>query len=737
MADRFEPLYDAAEMRAAEERYPGYPDTVPELMERAGAAVAREAMLAYPAARRFACVCGGGSNGGDGRVAARVLREAGHVADETEDDLDSYDVIVDALFGTGFQGAPRAEAVDLIQRINAASPPVVSVDLPSGVDASTGEIAGAAVDADLTVTFHAPKVGLAVSPGRMRAGRVVVADIGLDHGPTRIRRATPALLEAVPRRRLGDTKYTAGAVLVVGGEPGMTSAACLTARAAFRADAGYVTLAVPADALPVAETLALEPVKVGWRDETALESLLELAERVGAIAIGPGLGRSESRRALVRELLLRSDLPTVVDADALYELAPFERMSPTVLTPHAGELARLLGVESSWVDAHRLAVAGQAAELFGAVVLLKGADTIVACARGRPGRLRPRASVARDRRHGRRPHRRARVVPGEGPRARAGRDVCGGCARAGRTTRPAPGRPRRERPPGHPPGRPRSLRTRLRENASVERSSFTLDLGAIRRNAATLAKAAGGAELWAVVKAEGYGHGAVDVSKAALEAGASALCVATLPEALHLRAALRNARIVVMGPVSEREMGEARVARLELVAAAEDSIPEGVRVHLKVDTGMGRWGLSELPSASRDVVGLMSHLASAESDPVFTHLQIERFKEATAGSGSLTRHVANSAATIRYAEARFDAVRCGIALYGISPFGGDPADDDLVPALRWESYLALVKQLDPGESTGYGRKFVADRPTWIGIVPVGYADGFRRDMTGTQVLVEG
>ena len=160
-------------------------------------------------------------------------------------------------------------------------------------------------------------------------------------------------------------------------------------------------------------------------------------------------------------------------------------------------------------------------------------------------------------------------------------------------------------------------------------------------------------------------------------------------------------------------------------------------MHLKIDTGMGRWGLSELPSASRDVVGLMSHLASAESDPVFTHLQIERFKEATAGSGSLTRHVANSAATIRYAEARFDAVRCGIALYGISPFGGDPADDDLVPALRWESYLALVKQLDPGESTGYGRKFVADRPTWIGIVPVGYADGFRRDMTGTDVLVEG
>lgn len=272
--------------------------------------------------------------------------------------------------------------------------------------------------------------------------------------------------------------------------------------------------------------------------------------------------------------------------------------------------------------------------------------------------------------------------------------------------------------------------------APVERSCFTLDLGAIRRNAETLLRAAGGAELWAVVKADGYGHGAVDVSKAAVDAGATALCVATLPEALHLRAALRNARIIVMGPVSDREIGEARVARLELVAA-DGRIPEGVKVHLKIDTGMGRWGLSEIPAPTRDVVGVMSHLASAEADPAFTQLQVDRFREATAQLGSLTRHVANSAATLRYAEARFDAVRCGIALYGISPFAADPAEEELVPALRWESYVALVKRLEPGESTGYGRRFVADRATWIGVVPVGYADGFRRDMTGTEVLVEG
>jgi alanine racemase len=270
----------------------------------------------------------------------------------------------------------------------------------------------------------------------------------------------------------------------------------------------------------------------------------------------------------------------------------------------------------------------------------------------------------------------------------------------------------------------------------VERSCFTIDLGAIRRNAETLLRAAGGAELWAVVKAEGYGHGAVDVSRAALEAGASALCVATLPEALHLRAGLRDARIVVMGPVSDREVGEARVAHLELVSA-DGRIPEGVRLHVKLDTGMGRWGLAELAAPSRDVVGIMSHLASAESDPEFTRTQIERFREATAPYASLTRHLANSAATLRYEDSRFDAVRCGIALYGISPFGTDPAADGLEPALRWESYLALVKQLQPGESTGYGRTFVAGDPTWIGIVPVGYADGFRRDMTGTEVLVDG
>jgi alanine racemase len=268
----------------------------------------------------------------------------------------------------------------------------------------------------------------------------------------------------------------------------------------------------------------------------------------------------------------------------------------------------------------------------------------------------------------------------------------------------------------------------------MHRSELTIDLGAVRRNTRRLLEALEGAALWAVVKANGYGHGAVDVAGATLGAGASALCVATVAEGLELRDEFAGVRILVMGPSAGREIALAREAELEL-AVWEPPVPEGVRVHLKLDTGMGRWGLSELPEPSAGVVGLMTHLATADSDPAFAREQAARFAEATAPYSHLVRHAANSAAALRLAEARFDAARCGIALYGLSPFGGEPADDGLEPALRWESRLAQVKRLRAGESTGYGRRFVAEADTWIGIVPVGYADGFRRDMTGTEVAI--
>jgi alanine racemase len=269
----------------------------------------------------------------------------------------------------------------------------------------------------------------------------------------------------------------------------------------------------------------------------------------------------------------------------------------------------------------------------------------------------------------------------------------------------------------------------------VARSEITVDLGALRRNARVLLDALAGSELWAVVKADGYGHGAIDVAGAALRAGASALCLATVPEALALRSAFPDARLIVLGPTPDPEIASARDARLELVVADERPLPEGVLIHLKLDTGMGRWGLSELPAPQAQVVGLMSHLATADGDLAFAERQIERFREATAPYSGYVRHLANSAAALKLPSARFDAARCGIALYGLSPFGGDPADDGLEPVLSWRSELAQVKRLEPGESTGYGRRFVAERPTWIGIVPVGYGDGFRRDLTGTLIRV--
>lgn len=268
------------------------------------------------------------------------------------------------------------------------------------------------------------------------------------------------------------------------------------------------------------------------------------------------------------------------------------------------------------------------------------------------------------------------------------------------------------------------------------RSAIRIDLGALRRNARRLIEALQGAELWAVVKADGYGHGAVDAARAALEAGASVLCVVTVREAVALRNQFREARILVMGPVEEDDLHAAREARLEL-AVGGGAIPEGLPVHLKLDTGMGRYGYQELPEPTDNVVGLMTHLATADTDTVFAERQLEAFREAAGRYPKLLCHAANSAAALRIPAARFDAARCGVALYGLSPFGSDPADDGLEAVLSWRSRLAQVKRLHPGESTGYGRRYVAGEHTWIGLVPVGYGDGFRRDLTGTEVLVAG
>jgi NAD(P)H-hydrate epimerase len=359
-----EPLYTSDEMKAAEAGH-----DVPTLMERAGRAVAEEALRSFPDARRFSLFAGGGANGGDGRIAARILIEE-HGLEQVDD---GADLVIDALLGTGMRGAPREDAAATIERINADGAPVLAVDIPSGVNASTGEVEGPAVDADVTVTMHGRKVGLAVAPGRFFAGDVIVVDIGLDPRETGHELVTRDILERIPRKRDPVNKYSAGSVLVVGGAPGTSGAAALAARAAFRADAGYVAIAAPAEVLPTLETLVVEAVK------RPLEDASVAAERASALALGPGLGREQ--KPLVRKLLEETSLPAVVDADALHELEPFQRGGATVLTPHSGELGRLIGEASGWVDAHRLEALARAVERFGCVVLLKGADTLI----GAPG----------------------------------------------------------------------------------------------------------------------------------------------------------------------------------------------------------------------------------------------------------------------------------------------------------------------------------------------------------------
>lgn len=298
---------------------------------------------------------------------------------------------------------------------------------------------------------------------------------------------------------------------------------------------------------------------------------------------------------------------------------------------------------------------------------------------------------------------------------------------------------------------------------SDARSTATIDLPAIRHNAARLARAAGGAQLMAVVKANGYGHGAVACARAAVDGGAASLAVASVEEAEELRLGGASAPILIMSPLSGSGFERALAAACEVVvgdsagvqgmAAAARGRP--ARVHVEVDTGMGRLGVAPdsalaLAEAARDagleVVGLMTHFATADEregpEAAFMREQLVRFRQLVpafrqAFPGILV-HAANSAATLRDPDAAFDMVRCGIALYGCSPFGTDPVYDDLVPAMRWTSRLAQVKPFTSRMSAGYGRTWRAARGTWVGIVPVGYADGFSRDLSNNdEVLVGG
>ena len=415
-----DPLYEAAEMRAVdawaiEQR--GVPSL--DLMERAGEGLAR-VTAAVAGEGPIRVVVGKGNNGGDGLVVARLLRIDGYEVDvlaagdpaELRGDalanlerlpgappepfaperLAGSGGVVDALLGTGFSGAPREPVASAIAAINAQQAPVVACDVPSGVDASTGEVEGEAVRAVATATFHASKVGLHVHPGKAHSGRVEVVGIGVPRGAPgaeRVGLISERVLDLFPHRGQEGSKFTSGVLVVAGGSLGLTGAPTMAARSAQRAGAGYVQVAVPASIQPSIDLRLLEqmsrglPDADGFHTPAGVEVVEEMAQRAGAVALGPGLGRAESAQDFARGVASRVQTPLLVDADGLNAHAGRlellrERSAPTVLTPHEGELGRLLERPSSEIAAHRLAAVREAAERSGAVVLLKGDDTLVA-----------------------------------------------------------------------------------------------------------------------------------------------------------------------------------------------------------------------------------------------------------------------------------------------------------------------------------------------------------------------
>ncbi len=436
--DWLTPLLDAETMRgidrwAIEERGVAGLD----LMERAGAGVARAVERVAPDGP-VAVVCGKGNNGGDGLVVARLLRDAGRevtvvcvappeeLTGDARANLDRLPgdgpvrmstggvgrvaVVVDALLGTGFRGAPDGAMGEAIDAVNAAGAPVVvSVDVPSGVDASTGVVSGMAVHASLTVTFHAAKPGLWIHPGKAHTGEVETIDIGIprgEPGTATIGLIDPSVLDLLPRRGATSTKFTSGHVLVVGGSRGLTGAPQMAAQAAMRAGAGYLTACVPATLEAIlasagpAElmTRALPDDDDGGLTAGGVASVLDATERGGVLALGPGLGRGDGAVAFARALAREAKVALVLDADGLNAHAGLlgdlaGRKAPTVLTPHAGELGRLLVLDSNEIERERLHHVRTAAERARAVVVLKGDDTLIADPSGRVA-VSPGASPA-------------------------------------------------------------------------------------------------------------------------------------------------------------------------------------------------------------------------------------------------------------------------------------------------------------------------------------------------------
>ncbi len=391
------------------------------LMQRAGQAAWQCALQYWPQARRIVVVCGPGNNGGDGYVLARLARQSGrqvwvlHLPDHAPrtplaqcactdylaiggqvelsgDCLRGADLVVDALFGIGLDRAPDAAAAELIAAVNAADAPVLALDVPSGVDAASGAVPGAAIRAERVLQFIVAHRGLHTGDALDHAGQRLLATLDIPDEafdgvePAAWRWSGAALPALLPPRRINTHKGESGHVLCVGGNHGSGGAVMLCAEAALRSGAGLASVATRA--LHVAPLLARCPEAMAHAVEDAFD-LAPLLARAGGVALGPGLGQDDWAQRLWTAALACGK-PLVVDADALNLLAQQPRpLAQAVLTPHPGEAARLLGVDTAAVQRDRFAAAQAMATRFSAVVVLKGAGTVVAA----PGRL-PRVIAA-------------------------------------------------------------------------------------------------------------------------------------------------------------------------------------------------------------------------------------------------------------------------------------------------------------------------------------------------------
>jgi hydroxyethylthiazole kinase-like uncharacterized protein yjeF len=389
--------------------------------------------------KSISVVCGKGNNGGDGLAIARQLcvsyqsqvtvwlsAEAstfqGEVAlnykmtkacgvtfrPTSELDLSKTELVIDALFGTGIKGAVVGAAAEIIREINACGKPIIAVDIPSGLNADTGQAQGAVVQAKITVTYDLPKYGLIVFPGASYVGELIIANIGTPPALTESPHIKTTLTEAhevgkiLPSRvnERDTNKGTFGHVVAFAGSTGFTGAPILVAEAAARTGAGLVTLAIPeslqisvaAHISPVVMTKGLKQSNERTFGPNSLDIAFNLAQKASAVAIGPGIGSGNDVSQFVREFVANCPVPLVIDADALNLLSKLPdhgesiiktRRAATILTPHPGEMGRLLEIETKEVESDRRSAVTRAAQLFGSVVLLKGSSTLIASPDGR------------------------------------------------------------------------------------------------------------------------------------------------------------------------------------------------------------------------------------------------------------------------------------------------------------------------------------------------------------------